>query len=333
MLEGFSSLMAISLENALNFQRLEATMRAFRYFVPAKYLDRIGREGIEKIKVGYAEQSFATIMFMDIRNFTGLSERMTALQIAQFLNSFFATINPIITTHGGAIDKFLGDGFMAIFDCSSADSAVHAALEIVAHLKQFNAGRVEAGDAPIHIGIGLSTGEVTIGTVGSSDRMDSTCIGNAVSTASRIETLNKTYMTTLLMGHSTNHCLIKPEDFYIREIDAIQVRGETVPRVIYEVYNEDDEIYFQKKTEAYPFLLEGMAYYKIQDWNTAIVCFTKSVQTFPEDTVAKLLPGALPFPDEEPSRRKLERSLRFGKMAQSHGVLKSDPSSCSDYLL
>jgi class 3 adenylate cyclase/putative methionine-R-sulfoxide reductase with GAF domain len=288
MLEGFSSLMAISLENAINFQRLKATMAAFQYFVPSKYLDRISRDGIEKIKVGYAEQTFATILFLDIRNFTGIAETMTATEIARFLNGYFASINPLITSHGGVIDKFLGDGFMAIFDLDSADSAVNAALAIVNHLKLFNARRADQGLAPIRIGIGLSSGDVTIGTVGSADRMDTTCIGNAANAAKRIEALNKTYGTTLLIGHSTFYRIKQSDEFHIREIDSILVRGQSVPEVIYEVFTDDEEGTFHKKTASYPDLLEGMTYYKFQDWNTAIVCFTKAVQAFSEDTVAKL---------------------------------------------
>ncbi len=288
LLRALSSLIAISLENALNFGRVNDTLRAFELFVPRKYLERVSRDGIENIRLGYTERAAATVLFLDIRGFTSLAEDMKPEGISRFLNSYFAEMNAIISKHGGVIDKFIGDGFMAMFDAAEADGAVLAALDIKLHLREFNARRTAAGQPEIQIGMGVSSGDVTIGTIGSFDRMDTTAIGDAVVVAKRIETLTKLYDLPLLISHSTAYGLRDTDRFHIREIDSITVKGKTHPEVIYEVYDNDPEERFAKKQASHAHLLQGISYYKLKEWDPAINRLSHAIEMFPEDTVAAI---------------------------------------------
>ena len=285
-LEAFCSLMAISIENALAYEKLHRTMKAFELFVPPKYLKRISREGFEKIRLGEAETCDASVLFLDIRSFTTLAEGLEPEQITGFLNDYLAEMNDIIQTYNGAIDKYLGDGFMAIFDQNHADDAVQAALAIQRHLIRFNESRRASGQKEILVGMGISTGRVVIGTVGSVSRMDSTSIGNPVSIAKRVETLTKLYHTRILISQSTFHSLADSLKYKIREVDSIRVKGRETPEVIYEVYDYDEAQVVAKKDEAYPFLLSGIAFYKAREWDKALLSLTRSLDAYPEDPVA-----------------------------------------------
>ncbi|MCG8480462.1 MAG: GAF domain-containing protein [Spirochaetales bacterium] len=288
LLRALSSLIAISLENALNFGRVHDTLKAFELFVPRKYLERVSRDGIENIRLGYTARASATVLFLDIRSFTSLAEDMNPEGVSRFLNSYFADMNAIVSRHGGVIDKFIGDGFMAMFDTGETDGAVLAALDITLHLEDFNARRAAEGQAEIRIGMGVSSGDVTIGTIGSLDRMDTTAIGDAVVIAKRIETLTKLYNVPLLISHSTVYGLRDADRFHIREIDSITVKGKTRPEVIYEVYDNDPQERFAKKEASHAHLLQGISYYKLGEWDMAINRLSHAVEMFPEDTVAAI---------------------------------------------
>ncbi len=285
-LEAFSSLMAISIENALAYEKLHRTMKAFELFVPPKYLKRITREGIERIRLGEAETCEASVLFLDIRSFTTLAEGLEPNEITGFLNDYLAEMNDIIQAHNGAIDKYLGDGFMAIFDHKHADDAVQAALDIQRHLIRFNETRRFGGQKEILVGMGISSGNVVIGTVGSVSRMDSTSIGNPVSVAKRVETLTKLYHTRILISQSTFHALADPGQYKIREVDSIRVKGRETPEVIYEVYDFDDKATVESKDNAYPFLLSGISFYKAREWDKALLSLTRSLDAYPDDPVA-----------------------------------------------
>ncbi len=285
LLTAFSSLIAISIENALNVEQIKKTMHAFEYFVPPKYLKRILKDGIENIHLGQGERCELTILFLDIRDFTTLSENMTSDDIAKFLNNYFEQMNTIISGNNGAIDKFIGDGFMAIFDSDDPCDAINSAVQIKEHLIEYNKIRVKYNRTPLRIGIGISTGDVTIGTIGSKDRMDTTSVGNAVSTAKRIETLTKTYRLTILVSYSTVYKIHDNKDLLIREIDSIRIKGRKAPEVIYEVYNVDNEEIVRKKQESYADLLQGISYYKARLWDEAISALKRCFEIFPKDTV------------------------------------------------
>lgn len=172
-------------------------------------------------------QTIATILFTDIESFTTTCEGMLPEQIFQMLNEYFPTIIETITHYGGVINQFYGDSVFATFnvpleDPDHADLAVMAAYEICQLMKD----KTFAG-VPLHTRIGISTGDVVAGNVGSGNRFHYTVYGEAVNVASRLEQLNKEYGTTVLLSETTVNAL--KEHFPIESIGAIAVRGKHEP--------------------------------------------------------------------------------------------------------
>ena len=150
----------------------------------------------------------ATVMFTDIRGFTAMSEALEPEEIFAFLNDYLGRMIEVIAARGGIIDKFLGDGILAVFglpvpNSTHADDALAAAMDMRLALGEMNAERAAAGKAPVRIGIGMHTGEVIAGNVGSEKKLQFTVIGDTVNVASRIEGLNKDYGSYLLLSAAT----------------------------------------------------------------------------------------------------------------------------------
>ena len=154
------------------------------------------------------EAKRVTILFSDIRGFTTMAETMTPEQVVTFLNAYFSEMVDAVLDQGGMLDKFLGDGLMAVFGSfgdqpDHARRAVVAALRMKALLAKINGERAIAGKPPVAIGIGIHTDEVIVGSIGSKQRLEFTHIGDGVNTASRVQALNKDYHTTILVTGAT----------------------------------------------------------------------------------------------------------------------------------
>ncbi|MEG3874912.1 MULTISPECIES: response regulator [unclassified Microcoleus] len=177
----------------------------FQLFVPEQLLERIAPQGIESIQLGNATEEELTVLFCDIRGFTAIAESQQARKTFEWLNAFFTKMNECITSHGGFIDKYLGDAIMAVFDQpnSHAMNAIEAAVAMQETLQEFNASRHQYNlESPVNIGTGINTGIGMIGTLGSDRRMDSTVIGDVVNTASRLENLTKIYGCQIIVSEN-----------------------------------------------------------------------------------------------------------------------------------
>ncbi|MCZ0899394.1 response regulator, partial [Microcoleus sp. HI-ES] len=177
----------------------------FQLFVPEQLLGRIAPQGIESIQLGNVTEEELTVLFCDIRGFTTIAESQQARETFEWLNAFFTKMNECITSHGGFIDKYLGDAIMAVFDKpnSHALNAIEAAVAMQETLQEFNASRHKYNlESPVNIGTGINTGIGMIGTLGSDRRMDSTVIGDVVNTASRLENLTKIYGCQIIVSEN-----------------------------------------------------------------------------------------------------------------------------------
>lgn len=161
------------------------------------------------------ERITATVLFSDIRSFTSLSETMQPEEVISFLNTYFDMMIQIVFQHNGTLDKLTGDGMMAVFgafyegkgNSTGADDAVQAAAAMRMKLRDFNRIRHAHGLSEIESGIGIHTGEIIIGGVGTKNRMDFTSIGDTVNTASRLESLTKEVGASVLVSEDTKECL------------------------------------------------------------------------------------------------------------------------------
>jgi class 3 adenylate cyclase len=184
------------------------------------------------------ESRVVSILFSDIRNFTGMSEGMTPQQVVSFLNAYFSEMVDAVFEQGGVLDKFIGDGLMATFGSLDEQPdhprrAVRTALRMKALLAKINGERAVAGKPPISIGIGIHTDEVIVGNIGSTKRLEYTVIGDGVNAASRVQTLNKEFGTTILITETTYDAV--KDEFECRLMPEHTLRGKTKALRFYEV--------------------------------------------------------------------------------------------------
>ena len=263
--------------------------RIFEKFVPREFLDRIAKTGIENITLGHAESDVITILFSDIRSFTDISESMEPAELMQFLNTFLQFMSEPIHLNHGFVDKFIGDAIMALFDqpgksdAIEARDAVRSGIEMQASLVRFNKLRAKQNYPPTNIGIGVHSGPVVIGTLGSDSRMDSTVLGDAVNLASRLEGLTKNYRLPMLVSEDSKNLISHLEEFNWRLLDRITVKGKSEPVRIFEVFNQYSDENYENKLKAASVFEEAMTPYLNQNWELAIEGFKDCEELLPED--------------------------------------------------
>ncbi|MBF0240441.1 MAG: hypothetical protein HQM12_22280 [SAR324 cluster bacterium] len=276
-------------------EKVAAMTKTFEKFVPKPFLLRIAREGLENIELGKGQSDNITILFSDIRSFTALSESMTAQELMNFLNSYLQRMSIPIHEFGGFIDKFIGDAIMALFDfpdrndSEEAESAVKAAIAMQNALKLYNQHRSSHGYRSITNGIGIHSGQVVIGTVGSESRMDSTVIGDSVNLASRIEGLTKFYGADILISSQTLDLIRDKSWLKLRELDKVKVQGKSKSVGIYEVLNHYSTEIQELKRASGQMILKGLVHRNLQDWNTVRQCFEQALKLYPEDKAVHFL--------------------------------------------
>ena len=216
----------------------------FSKFVSKDVVDELLKHP-EKIALGGAKREI-TIFFSDIRGFTTLSEALSPEELVKLLNEYLSTMTEIIIECKGTIDKYMGDAIMAFWG-APVDLEDHPYYACVASLVQMDkllqlqASWKERNLPSIDIGIGLNTGAAVVGNMGSSQRMDYTCMGDTINLGSRLEGSNKTYGTNIIISEYTYERV--KDRVYARELDLVQVKGKTHPVRIYELIgliNDED---------------------------------------------------------------------------------------------
>lgn len=257
-------------------QKLSNLNNSLRRFLPKEFLQILGKTSIEEVELGNQIQRDMTILFADIRNFTSISERMQAQNVFALLNDYLGRMEPLIEQHSGFIDKYIGDGIMALFPNSPQD-AVRAAIAMLKALERQTINLYPE----LQIGIGIHTGESLLGTVGGHNRLETTVIGDTVNIASRIESLTKFYGVKLLITEETYACC---ERLTVREIDRVTLKGRSRLTTIYEVLLNSD----RKKQEHLLLFREAIAAYYSEDFEQSLRLFLELRQLNPDDTVAKV---------------------------------------------
>jgi adenylate cyclase len=256
---------------------------AFGSYVSPEVVEQIIKDS-SALDLG-GEKKELTILFSDIRGFTTISEQMDPQKIVAVLNEYLSQMSDVIFKHKGTIDKFIGDAIMTIFGApisqkDHADRGCRVALDMVSSLEEFNKAQEAAGEAPLQIGIGLNTGEMTVGNIGSAKRFDYTVIGDAVNLGSRLESLTKYFGVDILVSESTKQACTTDE-FVFRELAAVKVKGKDNAVIVYQLVGRKNEVNrFGTWLETWD---KAMQSYKAQDLSTALSLFELCEELQPKD--------------------------------------------------
>lgn len=260
---------------------------SYSRFVPRQFLQFLNKESITDVQLGDHIQQEMSVLFADIRDFTTLSETMTPQDNFNFINAYLSRMEPAIIENQGFIDKYIGDAIMGLFSCG-ADNAVKAGIDMLYRLAEYNIQRSKAGRLPIQIGIGINTGSMMLGTVGSRSRMDGTVISDAVNLGSRLEGLTKSYGVSLLISHHTFLALNNPSDYAFRLIDRLKVKGKSELVTVYEIFEADSSELRDGKLFTKPEFEKALFLYIRGDFSAAANLFKNCLDLNPNDKVAKI---------------------------------------------
>jgi len=262
-------------------RRKQQLSRLFGQYVPP--------ELVEEMETDLAhfsmepQEKILTVMFADIRGFTPLSEALTAEQVTELLNEFLTMMTEVIHAKRGTIDKYMGDAIMAFWgaplpDEDHAQNALEAAFLMQEKMDEVNANLTERGLPNIAMCIGLNTGIMRVGNMGSEFRMAYTVIGDSVNLAARLEALTRNYGVGIMVGEATRKAL---KETLCIELDKVRVKGKEVPVSVYEPL-----AFLSDMTSDHSFMLENhraaVLEYRKQNWDAAESLFSQLVERFPD---------------------------------------------------
>jgi two-component system sensor histidine kinase ChiS len=258
--------------------------KTVKSFIPKEFLEHLDKADITDLKLGDHTRKKMTVFFSDIRSFTELSEKLSVEENFAFINSYFSRVVPIIREHGGFVDKYVGDAVMALFGgANGPDRAIQAAIAMNAKMVEYNNHRAKVGYRPISVGVGIHTGELMLGVIGVSDRMENTVISDAVNLGSRLQAITKAFNIPLVISEQAFKELEDPGMYKYRFIGKVKIRGKAEPIAVFEIFDGIAPELFDRKMKANTFFEQGMLAYYQKDFSDAIFYFKKVLEILPED--------------------------------------------------
>jgi adenylate cyclase len=263
-----------------------AIRKAFQFYLSKSVVDSVLND-TSKLKLG-GEKRDMSVMFSDIRGFTTLSERLSPEELVHLLNDYLTPMTDIVFAREGTLDKYMGDAIMSFWGApvdqpDHATKACVTALDMMLKLKDLQMEWRAKNLPEIDIGIGINSGAMAVGNMGSSQRFDYTVMGDNVNLASRLEGINKEYGTNIIISEFTY--LAAKKDVYVRQVDSVRVKGKHEPVHIYELRGLGRP---QGMEEQFILAFEkGIALYKAQQWDDAITSFQHCLEMMPLDYCSK----------------------------------------------
>jgi adenylate cyclase len=272
-------------EDLSSEKRMKSTMA--RYMDP-RLADQLMAGGEDALG---GKSAVVTVLFSDVRNFTGITEELGAHGTVSLLNEYFTIMVECIQKRGGMLDKFIGDAIMAAFGLpishgDDEDRAVMTTISMIEELRIWNADRIASGKKPVDIGIGLNTDNVVSGNIGSPRRMDYTIIGDGVNLASRLESACKQYGAKILISEMTYKRL--KGTYRVREADRVVVKGKTEAVNVYEVLDYHNDETFPHLTDVLQCYKTGLSHYRRREWDKALAALGEALAMNPEDKLSQL---------------------------------------------
>lgn len=261
--------------------------RMFRQYVAPGVITQL-RESPDLLRLG-GEEKELTAMFSDIRGFTTLSEGLSPAALVELLNEYLSEMTEVIFREWGTLDKYIGDAIMAFWgapypQADHAERACRAALLMIEALKTMQARWDASGRPRIDVGIGINTGPMLIGNMGSTHRFNFTIMGDNVNLASRLEGLNKTFGTRILLSESTYQQV--RDKMIVRELDLIRVKGKTKPVRIYELLGPAEQLeQFRGLLDGFE---QGLTAYRAGRWEEALADFEEITANHANDPPSRV---------------------------------------------
>ncbi|MBI4938563.1 MAG: adenylate/guanylate cyclase domain-containing protein [Nitrosomonadales bacterium] len=240
----------------------------FGQYVPSELVDEMSKNPEQVSMEGDSREM--TILFSDVRGFTSISEKLDAKELTLLMNEFLTPLSRVIYKHRGTIDKYMGDCIMAFWgaplpDPEHAKHAILAGIEMQQKLRELLPHFKERGWPEIHIGVGINTGRVSVGNMGSEVRVAYTVMGDAVNLASRLEGITKQYGAGVVVGENTKNAV---PDFIYRELDLVRVKGKDKPVAIYEPLGLAGQV-DKAALDELKLFHQVLKLYRKQDWEQA----------------------------------------------------------------
>ncbi len=243
----------------------------FGQYVPPELVEEMSRDPENYSMAG--RKAELTVLFSDVRGFTTISEGLEPDELATLMNKYLGAMTIVVRKHRGTLDKYIGDAIMAFWgapvdDPEHARNAVLTGLEMDVALRELNKDLVARGWPELKIGVGVNTGPMTVGDMGSPVRQSYTVMGDAVNLGSRLEGITKQYGVGFIVGESTRELLKK--EFVFRELDRVRVKGKEDPVGIYEPVGEEGKV-AREDMEEIKLWNQALRAYRAQDWDQAEV--------------------------------------------------------------
>jgi adenylate cyclase len=283
--EGHSLGCTMIIEDITEERRVRATMARY---MTAEVAEQVLAEGASVL--GGRSQN-ATILFSDIKGFTEIAESFGAPETVSMLNEYFTEMVELVFEHDGILDKYIGDAIMAVFGTpfsspEDADNAVKVAIRMHQALAALNQRRRIEGRPEFEIRIGVNSGDVVAGNIGSARRMDYTVIGDGVNIAARLESANKQFGTGILISGSTRDLL--RNDYRVRELDLIRIKGKAESLPLLEVRGLSSEVIPASESSMLEHFARGLASYRERSWADAVMHFEMAIEADPNDRPSQL---------------------------------------------
>jgi adenylate cyclase len=260
---------------------------AFEHYLAPRVVNELLKHP-EKLNLG-GERKVLTVLFSDIRGFTSTSESMESQRLVELLNEYLTAMTDVVFKHQGTLNKYMGDAIMAFYGApiEQNDHALKAcltAIDMIEELKKLHEQWVVRKLPKLNIGIGINSGEMIVGNMGSKVHFDYTVLGDAVNLASRLEGINKRYGTNIIISENTYQQV--KDQVVARELDLVRVKGKYHAVIIYEVLGRVDIL--PKVQEPVELFQKGLTSYRNQKWYDALAFFQKVLYIYPNDAPSML---------------------------------------------